>query len=401
MNEPLTADGPRGRGMGAGSYASPYDIPADSNLRHAVALPFYQKHGIYLQKGGDPIHVQGGGARELTISNEETTTQTIPRGGGSDDWRNTLKSVVGIAVKTAENALRAKYPALPDGAISGLLGFGTSSADSVRDQKTVTFGVKDTIKIVPLIGRTIIARPVFFKVKSVSDEWVREGGALKLVRGSIISDVVVKQGWILECPTAGGGMRIARQMPTGATDVESYDYMADTMLNIPTPPDPQVDECAPPTEPPDRTTKDEEQKNVRAYFSKPRECSTGILGGGRRIGGWEWGTGRDNFTGISVLCPPPKGQGNPRTYECYRIKYYIEGQNEKIYPEWDARSAGTVSFANGMREIGPWESDERTMAKHEGIPADGGEYKFDFKYRSNPNPEFASPKVHVDIIPIK
>ncbi|MEW2070613.1 hypothetical protein [Streptomyces sp. NPDC007346] len=353
MTQSHTIDGPGVSGMGAGSFASPDDIP-DSGLRYAVALPFYQKHGIYVENAGKVIEVKGG-ARELKIEETRSTTQTIPTGdGGSDDWRSTLKSVVGIAVKTAENALREKYPLLPDGAISGLLGFGESSGESVGKQETVTFGVSDTLKIVPLIGRTILARPVYFKVKSVSDEWVKEpGGNLKLIKGSVESDVVVKMGWILECPTAGGGMRLARQRPSEPKEGVEYDYMADTSLTIPTPPDPEVDEYAPPTGVPDRKDTEAGENNVRWYFSGPQESTVKSLGNGLSKDSI-WGWDRSYTTRISVKCPPPRHQGGSRTYDCYRVRYRVEGTSAGFGDwSWGDRSAGTLSFADGTRSIDP------------------------------------------------
>ncbi|MEU7426967.1 hypothetical protein [Streptomyces sp. NPDC040750] len=401
MNESHTVDGPGVSGMGTGSFASPDDIP-DSGLRYAVSLPFYQKHGIYVENAGKTIEVKGG-AHELKIEEARSTTQTIPAGGGGDDdWRSTLKSVVGIAVKTAENALREKYPTLPDGAISGLLGFGASSADSASKKETNTFGVSDTVKIIPLIGKTILARPVYFKVKSVSDEWAKErGGSLKLVRGSVVSDVVVKMGWILECPTTGGGMRLARQMPSKPKEGVEYDFQADTMLNVPTPVFPEVDEYAPPTGPPDRMATSEGKSGVRWYFSGPQESMVKSLGSGlRKESDWPWD--RTWNTGISVQCPPPKHQGDSRTYECYRVKYRVEATSPNVGNwDWETRSRGTVSFAQGMRTIGEDESDPRTMAQHNGIPADGSEYKYDLQFGAYLDGAVASPKVHVDIIPVR
>lgn len=401
MNEAYTVEkGPGVSGMGRDSFASPDAIPTNG-LRYAVALPFYQKHGIYIEDAGKHIHVQGG-AHELTIEDKRSTTQTIPvgGGGGSEDWRSTIKSVLGIVVKTAENALREKYPLLPDDAISGLLGISASSADSVSKQEKVSFSVSDKVKIVPLAGKTILARPVYFKVKSVSDEWVKEAdGGLKLVRRSVVSDVVVKMGWILECPDAKGGMRLARQMPSEPREGVEYDYKADTLLNIPTPPDPVLDEYAPPTGPPDRMDVNSGENHVRWRFTGPQESTVKSLGGGLRAGG---GFGKDYFTGISVQCPPPKYQGDSRTYESYRFDYRIEGTSPNIGNwDWEERSAGTISFTNGMRTIDPWESDPRTMAQHRGIPADGGEYKYDLRFRVYVDGAVAAnPKLRVNIIPV-
>ncbi|GAA4659783.1 hypothetical protein GCM10023347_09060 [Streptomyces chumphonensis] len=401
MNESHTVDSPRASGMGTGSFASPDDIP-DSGLRYAVALPFYQKHGIYVENAGRTIEVKGG-AHELKVEEVRSTTQTIPvGGGGDDDWRSTLKSVVGITVKTAENALREKYPILPDGAISGLLGFGASSADSVGKKETISFGVSDTVKIVPLIGKAILARPVYFKIKSVSDEWVKQrAGTLRLVRGSVVSDVVVKTGWILECPTAGGGMRLARQMPSQPRAGVEYDFQADTMLNVPTPILPEVEECAPPTGPPDRMATREGESGVRWHFSGPQESRVESLGSGlRKESGWPWD--RTWNTGISVRCPPPRYQGDSRTYGCYRVRYRVEATSPHVGNwDWGTRSQGTVSFTRGMRTIREDESDPRTMAQHNGIPADGSEYEYELQFDASLEPVLARPKVHVDIIPVR
>ncbi|MEU4080005.1 hypothetical protein DEJ45_32840 [Streptomyces venezuelae] len=401
MTESYTVEkGPGVSGMGRDSFASPDAIPANG-LRYAVALPFYQRHGIYIEDAGRPIQVKGG-AHELTIEEKRSTTQTIPvgGGGGSEDWRSTVKSVLGIVVKTAENALRAKYPNLPDGAISGLLGFSASSADSVSKQEKVSFSVSDKVKIVPLTGKTILARPVYFKVKSVSDEWMKEsGGGLKLVRRSVVSDVVVKMGWILECPDANGGMRLARQMPSDPREGVEYDYKADTLLNIPTPPDPVVDEYAPPTGPPDRMDENSGANKVRWRFTGPQESTVKTLGNGLRRE--SRGFSEDYFTGISVQCPPPKYQGDSRTYESYRFDYRIEGTSPNLGNwDWEERSAGTVSFTNGMRTIDPWESDPRTMAQHRGIPADGSEYTFDLRFHAYLATVAADPKLSVNIIPV-
>ncbi|MEV0928293.1 hypothetical protein AB0I99_24780 [Streptomyces spongiicola] len=401
MNESRTVDGPGVSGMGVGSFTSPDDIP-ENGLRYAVALPFYQKNGIYVENAGRIIEVKGG-ARELTIEETRSTTQTIPVGGsgGDGDWRSTLKSVVGIAAETAENALRKKYPILPDGAISNLLGFGAGSADSVTKQEKVTFGVSDRVKIVPLIGKTILARPVYFKVKSVSDEWTKEpGGKMKPVRGSVVSDVVVKMGWILECPTAGGGMRLARQRPSEPKPGVEYDYMADTVLHIPAPPDPEVDEYAPPTGPPDRMDTKTGENNVRWSFSGPLESSVKSLGRGLRADGLNWS--HAYITEVSVQCPPPRHQGDSRTYEYYRFRYRMEGTSPSFGDwSWGDRSAGTVSFTRGTRSIDPWESDPKTMAQHKGIPADGGEYRYHLLFHVCADAVMAKPKLHVDIIPVK
>ncbi|MFY1678528.1 MULTISPECIES: hypothetical protein [unclassified Streptomyces] len=401
MNETCTAAGPGVSGMGVGSFSNPGDIPA-SGLRYAVALPFYQRHGIYIEDAGKTIEVKGG-AHELTIEETRSTTQTIPLGGGGDDWRSTIRSVVGIAVRTAENALRRKYPYLPDGAIFGLLGFGESSADSVSKQDRVTFGVRDKIKITPLIGKTILARPVYFKVKSVSDEWVRDpgGGWPRLVRGSVVSDAVVKMGWILECPAAGGRVRMARQMPSNPKEGVEYDYMADTMLTIPAPPDPEVDECAPPTGPPDRMDAITGENSIRWHFSGPQESTVKSLGDGMRREDYR-NPDRAYLAGISVRCPPPKYQEGSRTYECYRIEYHIEGTSAASLDwSWGDRSKGTLSFADGVRKIAPWESDPKSMAQHRGIPADGGEYEYDLKFNAFVDFPSAAPRLRVCVIPVK
>ncbi|MFE6692324.1 hypothetical protein ACFVFQ_38620 [Streptomyces sp. NPDC057743] len=388
-------------GVGSGSYADPSKIP-DDGLTYSVPLPFYQENGIYIEDAGIPLHVEGG-ARELTLDHSKSneSRQEIPQSRGGEGLnREILKSILGTVVNVTANALKNKDPDISkDASALQLLGFNENAASSVTMTERVSFSVSDKLKIIPRQGVAIEARPVFYKVKTVSDEWRKAKGETRprLMAANKVSDVVVKMGWLLQCDNGKGGQRVCEQ---------GKDYRPDTSVN------------------PERAELSVVKSRVLPRTGVP-DATSGRSGEiGHRKGQFRWtGTAPINcelsatgvhepdtgifespkyFPEFSTKCPPVKSQRNPGFTE-YRIKYSVEGHKSGIFDfSWTNRTQGTLSESKwwpGM--VRRNSSDTEKMARQAGIDADG-ETKH---YRLESDTvlcDFCSiPKMKLEIIPVK
>lgn len=380
---------PEASGTGSGAFVSPSEILTDSTtqdgLKYSVPLPFYQKNGAYVEVAGGSASAQevgAGTAPTLSMKQSQTTTQTIPMGGGSGA-KPTVNSVVGsvlkAALKKAEDTFGIKDPGAAAAIVDTLFELSPKSASNVNtESKSVTFVTSNKLQV--KAKRNLTAYPVFYRVKTVSDEWMKNAGSLELTAQNTVSDVVVKSGWLLRCgdkicqPGKDYESKIEVKWPEGGVDF-------------------------PPMSPPDdfEPGKEKEQNGVRWQATGPASCEAKPTGDPYR----------DPYTKLplAVKCPKPD-RDNPRAFTHYRFAYHIQGDNPmkcNWFDCWDGNiSNGTISFAGyPYRDFYNSTTDVNSMRAQDGLNADNQwkEFRVGAQNLTYDWPH-ASPKWRVDIIPV-
>lgn len=358
-------DGPQASGTGRASFSKPSEIP-DDGLKYSVTLPFYEKNGSYIVDADTPQSLPAQTQTTLTINKSKTTSQTIPQTG--DGSSNTINSVVGSVLKGVAKKIAEKYEvketAIIDRLVDTVFGLNKGSADKVTNTDSVTFGTSNALTVTPLHDN-VTARPVFYKVKTVADEWMKESGNLRLTKPTVVSDVVVKQGWILECP----GGKICR--PGVDYKGEKVSWWPEKGIDLP------------PTGAPDKFEQGVEKEDWdRWTASGPESCNVKETGGQLRF---------------AVTCPSPKGD-DPRAFKSYRFTYHIEGPAGF---GWDS-NAGNGTIADTWNDRILWDStiDENPMREQEGISANGAWHNFRWHGAFPSGPFAATPKLFVNIYPV-
>ncbi|MFD5071489.1 hypothetical protein ACFWNC_26755 [Streptomyces sp. NPDC058369] len=378
--------GPGASGRGAGSYAKPSDIPADG-LKYAVALPFYQKNGAYVATAATPQDIAMGATNTISLTQSVSTSQTLPQ-GVSTSSESTVSSVLGAVLKTTVAKIAARYgidEGAAEQAVNSLFGLNSSTAKNPEIKEKVTFATSNKMTI-KAVTRSITARPVFYRVKTVSDEWVKDdgSGALRLTDQNVVSDVVVKMGWQLEC-----GEKLCRpgvDYTQPGMDPKPADEWPADGLDIPPSGVPDVFEPG----------KEHAENGVRWTGSGPAPCDVKSTGPREEAGGVV------KWMPLAVKCPRPKW-GDPRAFESYRFAYHVEGMVGPGPNDWDSDYAnGTISDSPGyQRHLVRSVTDTESMREQKGIPADGEWHHFALNDNLTVGGFYADPKWRVDIIPVE
>ncbi len=212
--DPGPDEGPAGEGgVGSKSFSSPHEISADDGgLKYSIPLPYYQANALYAEtvEGESRALTQGAQHRlGMGSTKQWSTPQNVPRGGDGGLWRNTMESVLGTVLKAVADKVNEMDPTISgpiaEQVVDTVFGLNRDSGATVSKAETVSFTVSDEMVITPM-RNDITARPVFYKARTVSDEWRRsDSGDLELTGSNIVSDVVLKKGWLLECPPGWWG----------------------------------------------------------------------------------------------------------------------------------------------------------------------------------------------------
>ncbi|WP_162890482.1 hypothetical protein [Streptomyces olivoreticuli] len=187
----------RAEGAGERIYTSASDIPADG-LKYNIVLPYYQENNAYAENAGKVVDLSTVGVeRTLTVSDAKTTSQTITDGGPAQ-FSLDIGTLLNFGIKSLKQFGVGGLPKDPGGR-AGSTGNMLYNTDTVTNSTSQTFTQTDSMKLTP--RKPMTAEPVFFKAKTVSDVWSKDpaSGKLKLERANVVSDVVVKQGWLLKC----------------------------------------------------------------------------------------------------------------------------------------------------------------------------------------------------------
>ncbi|MET9519974.1 hypothetical protein [Streptomyces sp. NPDC002994] len=336
-------------GYGDGAYKRPADLPADG-LKRYVALPFYQKDNLYLAPAGTTQQLVSGASQELTVENVKSTSQTITTSG-----EPSLVSQIGSVLGYAAMAYKFISGALSQG--GGNQGKGDtlnitipSSADQISRGSTVTFSQSNKIKLEPL--RPMSARPVYYKSKTVSDLWRKTpDGNTHYIFGHNTADIVIAQGWLLEC-----GDRAC--IP--GKDFRPFGQSLDTG-NVSSLPD--ASQHLLPTRSPDRwatagADEGRDSHRGRVNIDLPSMCTVSDTVN-PKIGDVKahWGQ-------IRVSCPPSA------PFKDYRVQYSAWGPN--WYGSRGLRGMGVISSPTSGKEYPGTEAHNWSEQYHQtGIPADG------------------------------
>ncbi|MGW0915355.1 hypothetical protein ACWD1Z_26930 [Streptomyces sp. NPDC002784] len=365
-------------GYGDGTYQRPADLPADG-LKYYVALPFSQKKNLYMSPAGTTQQLVPGASQELTVQNVTSTSQTITSSAGPS-----LASQVGSALGYAATAYKLISNALTSGGgkpgKSDTLNITIpSSPDQISKKDSVSFSQSNKIKIEPL--RMMSARPVYYKSKTVSDLWRKApNGKLDYIFGHNIADIVIAQGWLLECGeracVPGKDFR-----PFGQNlDAGNVSSLADAAQHLL------------PTQSPDRWTSvsadhGADDDRGRVHVNLPSMCTVNEsvkLGIDTKA---HWGQ-------ITVSCPPSA------PFKDYRVQYSAWG------PNWvgsrDVRGRGVISTPKSGWEFPGTEAyNGHEQYWQIGIPADGQTRSY-WIYRGIKanQPWTEGPWLGIDVIPV-
>ncbi|WP_420168411.1 hypothetical protein [Streptomyces violaceoruber] len=399
--DPGPDEGPAGEGgVGSKSFSSPHEISADDGgLKYSIPLPYYQANALYAEtvEGESRALTQGAQHRlGMGSTKQWSTPQNVPRGGDGGSWRNTMESVLGAVLKAVADKVNEMDPTISgpiaEQVVDTVFGLNRDSGATVSKAETVSFAVSDEMVITPM-RNDITARPVFYKARTVSDEWRRsDSGDLELTGSNIVSDVVLKKGWLLECPQDGGGKQVCRP---------GKDYKG---VDIETPsgwPEGGVD--LPPMKAAGGAFESSEvnENGVRWRWTGPAECTVSSTGRPEHKFRSVWDTTPQSILPLSVKCPIPENQSDlHRAYSGYRLKYSVEGESGG----WRQTSAGTVSqpsAGDARWDLPENFSDSTKMANQDGIPANGRTFRYGLTSNAKAETPYASPKWRVDIIPVE
>ncbi|MBD0741483.1 hemopexin repeat-containing protein [Streptomyces sp. CBMA152] len=366
------ADGPaplEREWAGGKTVEDPKDTPA-SGLAYQYVLPFYQKHGFYLQDAAPSQRIAPGIQQTLSLGREDEVveaTQTGVDDGGTGEWKarvfGGLKAVAKAVAKSqgGESAESIVDALIPD--------FSTSS---VVADKTVKFNVTNTINVTA--KRDIEARAVYYKLKTVSDVWKRERDQDKpsLVRSGQVTDAVVGMGWILTCKDSDGRDYICQP---------GKDFVSKSRIPA------QEKKYLPPTGAPDRLKHEETGvgfflSGARVSMEYPEECSVSADSGGSLT-----------RTQVQVRCAGPKYQDGPK-FSHYRVQYGI-GRAGPAF-SWDNNwGSGALTSATEVQQNYP---NEAALRNVRAFAADGQKHGLSFTALKDSS--FVSPKLTLRIVPV-
>lgn len=186
-----------GGGYGSGSYLKPEDLPSD-NLWYSVPFPAYVtgSNGFYIEDATTPRRLTLGVENVLRTDNTKTTTQSI---SSAKDRKLTFKTELSPILNLARVAMKA-YGLFGMKNITGnLLNIDTElTPDIITNTNTVTFNVSQQITVLPKNPR-VQARSVYYKQASRGVIYRKNSQGKLEQNGVSESDIVVAQGWILQC----------------------------------------------------------------------------------------------------------------------------------------------------------------------------------------------------------
>ncbi|MFJ4880910.1 hypothetical protein ACIP93_37680 [Streptomyces sp. NPDC088745] len=335
-----------GPGEGASRTVDyPWDTKSNG-LEYQYVLPFYQKNGLYVQDVAPTRNLKGDGlphTLELRERDVEPATQTGVDDGGDLEWNERVQG----GMKMLAKSLADKFGGgeILDAILPG--------KPNVSPKKTVRFDVSDSFTVTP--KSQIQARPVYYKLKTVSDIWKRNPGDthFTVVDRGQVDDAVIGMGWLLMC-----GGRVC---------IPGEDYESKAELTVA---QRRALEQVPPTGAPDRPAFTRDDVNNWPYNTvpiriwHPNDCSAST----KSDGGWSRGGT------VTVRCAKPEDQRG-HTFTGYRVEY----EHKVKYPAWENPRWGVGTFT----EPGETEQDltnATALLEVRSMPADGQDKSLYFKY---------------------